>query len=320
MIIRKDEAEYKAKLLNFFDINDLIMSAVAYYLGRMTVQTGNFCTCLITAWPLLHQGVQEFVRRRVEEEFEREKRLASARLGREQRGETVAYMPSHIGLFGQECDRQSWVRVRSLWHKGNDDANDIRFSDKDGVNNHAAVREFLGNKIVECALCNNTGVKSDGHGGDEICTLCKGHTIRFLSYNGKDVIVTPCHGDIIRNLDGVMYLIDRDHSAWYPEQKETTEPVEAGPIPPPLNSAIVKNFETLRRACDNQDLALVSVLRKSNNEPASVVCAANRLSDGSACMVPIAEMLTENPFEIFHPPCPVKDIGKLQSDSTIEQN
>jgi hypothetical protein len=61
---------------------------------------------------------------------------------------------------------------------------------------------------------------------------------------------------------------------------------------------IVENFEELRRACVNLDLALFSVERAENGEPVALVCAVNgHKKDGGLDLIPLAEMINDNPFD-----------------------
>lgn len=71
--------------------------------------------------------------------------------------------------------------------------------------------------------------------------------------------------------------------------------------PPPLNEANKANFETLRRACDRGNLALMSAVRKADNKPVGLVCAIS--SDGKEYVVtPLAVMIEGNPYEDFLDP------------------
>lgn len=90
-------------LLSCFDIDDLIMSSTAYYLGRRTILVDDFCRRLINAWPLLPDGVKQFVERIVEAEFSRET--------------LVRQFQSDWTPFGDNCDRESWLNVRRCWSR-----------------------------------------------------------------------------------------------------------------------------------------------------------------------------------------------------------
>jgi len=89
--------------IRHFDIDDLIMSATAYYLGRRTINVGDFCQRLRRAWPELSEGVRAYIQRLVESQFAREGVLRRL------------YLEPDWTLFGHACDRDEWVAVRNLW-------------------------------------------------------------------------------------------------------------------------------------------------------------------------------------------------------------
>ena len=62
------------------------------------------------------------------------------------------------------------------------------------------------------------------------------------------------------------------------------------------------NFETLSRAMESGDVALVSCIRRADKKPVAVICGMNWRKDGGADMVPLAVMIEGNPFEDFLPP------------------
>lgn len=72
--------------------------------------------------------------------------------------------------------------------------------------------------------------------------------------------------------------------------------------PPKLNDAYKTNYETLLRAVKNEDLALVSAIRKADQAPVALLCAMHRLPDGNIIPVPLAVMVEGNPFELFEDP------------------
>lgn len=88
--------QYQDLMLAKFDLDDLIMSATCYYLGRCTANVSCFCDSLINAWPNLKASTALFVVRVVDEAFERY-----------ERGEKNA--------LGHVCDREKWSQVRKLW-------------------------------------------------------------------------------------------------------------------------------------------------------------------------------------------------------------
>lgn len=85
----------------FFDVDDLIMSATSYYLGRMTANVGDFCRRLVQAWPNLKLSTRDYIQRIVEHEFDRES--IAKRHGLSQ------------NVFGMDCDREAWEKVRACW-------------------------------------------------------------------------------------------------------------------------------------------------------------------------------------------------------------
>jgi len=74
------------------------------------------------------------------------------------------------------------------------------------------------------------------------------------------------------------------------------------PTPRPLSKADRENFNTLKQACDQDDLALVSAIRKSDNAPVALVCAIQRNNDDTFTPIPLAVMIEGNPFEDFYDP------------------
>ena len=73
------------------------------------------------------------------------------------------------------------------------------------------------------------------------------------------------------------------------------------PYPPALEDGYRVNFETLQEADRNGDLALVSAIRKADNQPVALICAVSW--DGSDYQLsPLAVMCEGNPYEDFIPP------------------
>jgi len=66
------------------------------------------------------------------------------------------------------------------------------------------------------------------------------------------------------------------------------------------------NFETLRAAFENGDVALLECQLKTTGESVAVVVAVNRDSDEFA-FVPVAMMFNGNPYEMLNPPNPDGD-------------
>lgn len=64
----------------------------------------------------------------------------------------------------------------------------------------------------------------------------------------------------------------------------------------------VANFETLKRAHDNGDLALMECTDNKTGEPVAVICCVQREENGDFLMVPIARMFNGNPYGGLVPP------------------
>jgi len=87
------------------NVNELTLwlGATRYYLGRRTYAVGDFCEELIANWSFFEEATKDILIREIEAEFDRDD---LARLeGRD-------YKP-----LGDNCDRQSWEKARSLWKK-----------------------------------------------------------------------------------------------------------------------------------------------------------------------------------------------------------
>ena len=89
--------------IHFFNHDDLIMSATAYYLARQTISVDAHCQCVVRAWPQLSDNVHDYIQRIVEEVFQREEIMQTVQPG---------WNP-----FGDACDRESWCKVRECWAK-----------------------------------------------------------------------------------------------------------------------------------------------------------------------------------------------------------
>lgn len=72
--------------------------------------------------------------------------------------------------------------------------------------------------------------------------------------------------------------------------------------PPPLLPGYQANFQTLQRAAEYGDLALVSAIRAADQMPVALVCAIQTNDDGTFTPVPLAEMCSGNPFEDYLDP------------------
>lgn len=64
---------------------------------------------------------------------------------------------------------------------------------------------------------------------------------------------------------------------------------------------LTPNFETLQRAFDNKDVALLECKENSTGETVALICAVS--FDGKEYIfTPIAKMIDGNPYELFTPP------------------
>jgi hypothetical protein len=72
--------------------------------------------------------------------------------------------------------------------------------------------------------------------------------------------------------------------------------------PPKLRKGDRANFQTLMRAADHGGLALVSAIRKADQQPVALVCAMQQNPDDTITPVPFAVMVEGNPFELFEDP------------------
>jgi hypothetical protein len=69
-----------------------------------------------------------------------------------------------------------------------------------------------------------------------------------------------------------------------------------------LRSGDKKNFQTMLKATENGDIALVSAIRRSDGSNVALACAMGREDDGSIMVVPLAVMVEGgNPFNDFIP-------------------
>lgn len=62
------------------------------------------------------------------------------------------------------------------------------------------------------------------------------------------------------------------------------------------------NFETLRIAALEGELALVQSLRLRDREEVALVCRVYRDADGEYIVVPLAEMVSGNPVDLYMDP------------------
>lgn len=65
------------------------------------------------------------------------------------------------------------------------------------------------------------------------------------------------------------------------------------------------NFDTIIDAADAGQLALLEATNQAG-EPVALICAINYV-DGEYQMIPLAQMIEGNPFELFTPPEGLED-------------
>ena len=63
-----------------------------------------------------------------------------------------------------------------------------------------------------------------------------------------------------------------------------------------------QNFNTLLAAAQHRDLALVECQHTQTGEPVPVICAVNHEPDGGITLVPLAQLFTDNPYNLLTPP------------------
>lgn len=96
-----------------------------------------------------------------------------------------------------------------------------------------------------------------------------------------------------------------ESSDWSHELREAIAAIDAVrtfPAVTELSPGDIANFETLRAAAVNDDLALVLATRKSDGVAVALVCAMGRDADGNYCPAPLAVMVEGNPYELFDDP------------------
>lgn len=88
--------------MNDYQELTLWLGATRYYLGRTTYAVDDFCQLLIGNWETFCSKTQELIRRDVEDAFQRDDEFRA--------DNETRWLP-----LGDNCDRQSWERVRNLW-------------------------------------------------------------------------------------------------------------------------------------------------------------------------------------------------------------
>jgi len=72
--------------------------------------------------------------------------------------------------------------------------------------------------------------------------------------------------------------------------------------PPKLRKGDRANFQTLLRAAGDGALALVSAIRKADQQPVALVCAMQHNPDDTITPVPFAVLVEGNPFDLYDDP------------------
>lgn len=72
--------------------------------------------------------------------------------------------------------------------------------------------------------------------------------------------------------------------------------------PPKLKKGHRLNFQTLTKAFDCGQVALVSAIRKADKKAVALICAMQVNEDDTITPIPFAEMVNGNPFELYEDP------------------
>ena len=84
-----------------FKVQDLIIPAYRYYVGRMTIAACCFAEELARNWRLLPVEIQNIIKRELEADFIRDD---------ESRANGEKWHP-----LGWDCDREAWEKVREAY-------------------------------------------------------------------------------------------------------------------------------------------------------------------------------------------------------------
>lgn len=69
-----------------------------------------------------------------------------------------------------------------------------------------------------------------------------------------------------------------------------------------IPDAYRRNFETLSRAAEVGNLALMACTDATTGEPRYVICAVSRVENGDHVMTPFGHLHDGNPFDHYIPP------------------
>ena len=77
-----------------------------------------------------------------------------------------------------------------------------------------------------------------------------------------------------------------------------------------IPDAYRRNFDTLRRAAEAGDLALMECADARTGEARYVICAVGRADNGDYWMTPFGHLHDGNPFEAYLPPAAAPTAAK----------
>ncbi len=86
------------------DINDLLVPATRYYMGRMTIGATMHARTLAEKWQEIPQNVRNVIRTDLEDAFRRDDAM---------RADPVC--SPHYYPLGGDIDREAWEEVRKAW-------------------------------------------------------------------------------------------------------------------------------------------------------------------------------------------------------------
>lgn len=84
--------------------SELVFWAFRYFLGRMTIATGDFASKLARAWPNLDERERNLIKRELDEAFQRDDEARET-----WDAESTMYP------LGMDCDRAAWEKVRAAY-------------------------------------------------------------------------------------------------------------------------------------------------------------------------------------------------------------
>lgn len=77
------------------------------------------------------------------------------------------------------------------------------------------------------------------------------------------------------------------------------------------------NFNTLLRAADDGNLALMECLDAVTGDRRFVICAVGRADDGDYVMTPFGHLAVGNPYDAYLPPDPDDPNGFISKDDDL---